>query len=140
MSTPQIISNAEGRKLLGKDALTLVKRSKFGVRTDEIGKRKRTVGGVLFASVREAKRFVVLRQRERIGEIADLQLQEKFPLHAVTPKGARVRLGEYRADFTYRITKTGLWVTEDSKGHRTRDYIWKKKHVEAEYGITIVET
>jgi hypothetical protein len=30
-------------------------------------------------------------------------------------------------------------VVEDVKGMRTPMYSWKKKHVEAEHGVTIVE-
>jgi hypothetical protein len=85
----------------------------------------------------------------RAGQIWDLTLQPAFALHAVaapvdeltrflTPGASHHALvGIYRADFAYR-TADGT-VVEDVKGVRTALYRWKKKHVEAEYGVTIVE-
>ena len=46
-------------------------------------------------------------------------------------------IGRYRADFAYQTTDGT--IIEDVKGVRTALYTWKKKHVEAEYGVRIVE-
>jgi hypothetical protein len=105
------------------------------------------VDGIRFASAREARRYGELRLLERAGQIWDLTLQPAFELHAqiVRPWGScgpiaavpDARVGIYRADFAY-ATKEGT-VVEDVKGVRTSLYQWKKKHVELEYGVRIVE-
>ena len=52
-------------------------------------------------------------------------------------------LGDWIADFVYEeLQQPGAWiaVAEDVKGMKTPLYRWKKKHVEAQYGIQIRET
>lgn len=96
------------------------------------------VDGVRFASSREARRYGELRLLERAGQIWDLTLQPEFPLHAQGLETCECELvGKYRGDFAY-ATREGT-VVEDVKGVRTPLYRWKKKHVEIEYGIRIVE-
>ena len=97
------------------------------------------VDGVRFASTREARRYGELRLLERAGQIWDLTLQPEFPLHAAAICGAEPLelVGKYRGDFAY-ATKDGT-IVEDAKGVRTPLYRWKRKHVEIEYGIRIVE-
>lgn len=105
-----------------------------------------TVDGVRFASTREARRYGELRMLERAGKIRDLTLQPSFELHAPPwwgdadkpgPGPIATLVGVYRGDFAY-ATETGT-VVEDAKGVRTPLYRWKKKHVEIEYGVRIVE-
>ena len=96
------------------------------------------VDGVRFASSREARRYGELRLLERAGQIWDLTLQPEFHLHAAgRPDDPSELVGKYRGDFAY-ATKEGT-IVEDVKGVRTPLYRWKKKHVEIEYGIRIVE-
>lgn len=96
------------------------------------------VDGIRFASTREARRYGELKILERIGQIRDLTLQPSFELHAPAAiEGHRKVIGVYRADFAY-ATKDGT-IIEDTKGVRTSLYTWKKKHVEIEYGVRIVE-
>ena len=92
------------------------------------------VDGIWFASKKEAKRYGELKLREKVGEIKDLQLQKKFPLSV-----NGTRLGHYICDFYYRDATSGDWIVEDAKGKRTRDYLWKKKHFEAQYDLKIIE-
>lgn len=96
---------------------------------------KAIVDGIVFASQREADHYGELKVRLLIGEIRDLRCQPSFDLHA--PGGKRV--ARYVADFSYVEVATGKTVVEDVKGFRTRHYRQKKKHVEAEYGIEVVE-
>ena len=96
-----------------------------------------TVDGHTFDSQREAKHYRLLCDRQARGEITDLELQPKFPLHVVRPDGVKVEVGSYRADFRYR--ERGVPVIVDAKGVRTESYRLRKRHVEAEYGITVVE-
>jgi hypothetical protein len=95
----------------------------------------RTIDGVRFASTREARRYGELRLLERAGQIWDLVLQPSFKLHA--PGAEAGVVGIYRADFVYATTHGT--IVEDAKGVRTALYQWKKKHVEIEYGVRIVE-
>lgn len=92
------------------------------------------VDGEKFDSQKEERRWMVLRMLVRAGTIRDLERQRKYPL-AVRDNC----IGYYVADFTYRNLAKQV-VIEDCKGFRTPLYRWKKKHVEAQYGITILET
>lgn len=98
-----------------------------------------TIDGIRFDSKREANRYVDLCMQRDRGLISDLELQPQFPLSVVTPDGTKVIIGRYIADFRYR--RDGELIVEDAKGFRGKElYVWKKKHVEAEYGIAIRET
>lgn len=119
--------------------------------------RKVTVDGIAFDSVKEARRWIELCLAEKAGEIAGLERQKKFVLipaqyeetEAVYQKGGRKgqkkpgRLLErevsYTADFVYTDVKTGVYVVEDTKGVRTKDYILKRKMMLYFHGIRIEE-
>lgn len=116
----------------------MTRRSKYGAVPCK-------VEGIRFASQKEAARYRELRLLERAGEIRDLVLQPTFPLmvHAQHPWMKRVLaatcIGRYVADFQYVRVSGGSVVIEDVKGVRTPLYRWKKKHVEAQHGITVTE-
>lgn len=95
-----------------------------------------TVDGIRFSSMKEAKRYGELKLREKAGEICDLEMQSKYPL--VAGSGAHY-VGQYVADFRYFDLRAKRIVVEDVKGFKTPLYKWKKKHVEAQYGIQIRE-
>ena len=112
-------------------------------RRSKYGAVPKVVDGIRFHSKREATRYQELRLLEKAGEVKDLELQPEFPLF-VPGRGnggpyERVCLGKYVADFRYRAGRIGLLVIEDVKGVKTPLYRWKKKHVEAQYGIQIRE-
>lgn len=109
-------------------------RSKYGA-------KRTTVDGITFASQKEAARYNELRLLERAGEIHSLRMQPSFELDVIGGfvKDIRVNLGVYRADFDYFDVKADTRVVEDVKGFKTPLYRWKKKHVEAQYGIEIRE-
>ena len=107
-----------------------IKRSKYGVRLDAVGKAARTIDGILFDSLKEAKHYVLLKQLERTGQIHELTRQPKFPLNV-----DGVCLGSYRADFSYR--KDGQYIVADCKGFMTPLSKWKIKHVWAQYQIEV---
>ncbi len=106
---------------------------------------KTTVDGIRFDSAKEARRYGELKLMEKAGEIHCLILQPKFNLFALSIYGKVTDpIGVYRADFSYCTckSKTGCedkLVMEDVKGFKTPLYRWKKKHVEAQYGIQIRE-
>ena len=57
----------------------------------------------------------------------------------LTPDGALVSTAKYIADFRYVDVPSGETVVEDVKGVRTQIYKLKKRWVEAQYAIKIVE-
>lgn len=96
--------------------------------------KKIEVEGIIFHSPVEARRYVDLRQRERFGEISELERQVPYKFeengrHCFT----------YLADFVYRIAATGEQIVEDVKGMPTDIYRLKKKLIEARFGIEITE-
>lgn len=109
------------------------RRSKYGVRQDPAGVRKRTAFGIKFDSELECQRYLILRERHEKGQIFGLQRQPEF-----TVELNGFRICQYKADFRY-VTRGGVSVVEDVKGVRTAVYRLKKKLVEAQYGIEITE-
>jgi hypothetical protein len=97
---------------------------------------KTWVGGIEFASVREAKRYAELQLLVRAKKILNLILQPRYPF----------RLNDrlmftYVADFSYVDigTERHKLVIEDAKGFRTKEYKLKKKLIEEQHGIRITE-
>lgn len=104
--------------------------------------------GILFQSALEARHYRVLALRQKAGEIRDLRWQVEIPL-AIDG----VKIGTYRADFTYeeRDVQRGVlpgcegttWVPRvvDTKSPRTRltaAYRLKKRILQV-LGTEIVE-
>lgn len=98
--------------------------------------------GDKFASLKEGKRYCSLLLLKRAGEIlGEIELHPRFACLVVRhADGLEQRVGWYIADFRY-VDKDGRVHVEDAKGWSGDDelYRWKKKHVEAQYGITIEE-
>jgi hypothetical protein len=121
-------------------AIRVRPRSKYGA-------VKTVVDGIRFDSKKESERYRELRLLEKAGKIQNLTLQPRFELsveNASYPdSGERsVTLGTYIADFAYQnggATRQREWFVEDVKGFKTPLYRWKKKHVEAQHGITVKE-
>lgn len=118
-------------------------------RGHKYGAIRTEVDGIRFASKAEARRYSELKMLEKAGKIARLQLQPEFKLYAPRTGihgdqivgGWQNYVGTYRADFAYdELTPQATRrVIEDVKGFKTPMYRWKKKHVEAQYGIKITE-
>lgn len=85
--------------------------------------KKTTIDGITFDSKREADRYCELLLLQKAGEITNLTLQEKYVLVDKTPTERPVI---YKADFSYNLPD-GRVVVEDVKGHRTKEYIIKRK-------------
>ena len=99
-------------------------------------------GAVLrFDSMKEARRFDWLIERERRGEIRELRLQVDFTLQEAytDTEGRRVRAIRYRADLTYYEGAQGVKVVEDvkSRATRTKEYAMKKKMLKDRFGLEI---
>lgn len=96
------------------------------------------VDGQRFASRKEADYFrqlTLLRSAtHKANRVTSIEVQPTFELHALGGK----KICSYRADF--RVTYgDGRVEIVDVKGMRLALYRIKKKWVEAEYGIKIVE-
>lgn len=124
-----------------------------GSRPHKYGAKATTLDGIRFPSRKEAGRYAELKLLEQVGEIRNLSLQPWFVLMAPVMEGGldnvndgkitSIRpIGHYRGDFNYEERVGTKWqrVVEDTKGFRTTLYRWKKRHVEAQYGITLRET
>lgn len=105
------------------------KKNRFNVSPVE----ERTLGGVVFASKKEMKRYAELQLLQRAGEVQDLELQPEF----------RVSINDqhfctYTADFAY--TEKGQRVIEELKSTGTAKdaaYRLRKKAAELFYGIKV---
>src|SRR5262245_21590047 len=101
------------------------------------------VDGITFQSKKEGDHYLLLKMRERMGEIEQFDRQPVFPLHVTNPQGEKVFLGNYTADFRYFEHYCGSLVLRiidvKSKATRTEAYVRAKKHAEIEYGITVIE-
>lgn len=98
---------------------------------------------IRFDSMKEARRFDWLIERERRGDIRELRLQVDFTLQEAytDTEGRRVRAIRYRADFTYYEGAQGVKVVEDvkSRATRTKEYAMKKKMLKDRFGLEITE-
>lgn len=112
------------------------KRSKYGSHTAEINNIK-------FDSKKEGRRYLVLMDKLKNGEISDLRLQVQFTLIEgfKMPTGQTIQAEKYIADFTY-YDENGEFVVEDVKSEATKkkeSYLIKKKQMADIYGIIIQE-
>ena len=95
---------------------------------------KTEVNGITFDSKKEASIYNELLLRGKAGEIHSLSLQ--VPIYF---KCNGVFCFKYIADFKYYDNKLGDWVILDAKGILTDVYRLKKKLIEAQFGIKIIE-
>jgi len=102
-----------------------------------------TVDGKTYQSTHEGMRACELRLLERSGEIIELREQQEFILIPKQTVKSSVRKLErpvvYIADFTY-FDKHGNFIVEDTKGHKTKDYIIKRKLMLFIHNIAVLET
>ena len=119
--------------------------------------KTKTTDGLVFDSLKEARRWEQLLLLQKAGEISNLERQVAYELlpnqyesyERFSKKGERLKDGErlvekkvvYYADFVYVDTKTGERIVEDSKSPatRTKEYIIKRKLMRLIHGIKIRE-
>ena len=93
---------------------------------------------ITFDSKKEQYRFNELLIMQKVGQISDLILQERFP---IIDQSNDERGTVYVADFVYRNRKTDEWIVEDVKGKKTDVYKLKKKLFKLKYPtLTFLET
>jgi hypothetical protein len=111
----------------------LAKRNKYGAEPCEIDGRR-------FDSKAEGRRYQVLNELERRGEIIGLECQVPFELiPAQIIAGKKERSVRYLCDFRY--VRDGEVIVEDVKSRptRTREYILKRKLMFLVYRIVVTE-
>jgi hypothetical protein len=104
-------------------------------RRNKYGNIKTVVDGRSFHSKKEAARYLVLKEMEQRGEIANLRLQVS---HTITVNGHKIC--RYVSDFEYDLEDRH--IVEDVKTERTAKlpvYRLKKKLLKACLGIDIDE-
>ena len=94
--------------------------------------------GIVFDSILERDRFIILEADQREGKISDLRRQVKYVLSPEQRIGGKLveRECSYIADFVYKLP-SGEEVVEDTKGFVTKEFIIKRKLVLSVYGIRI---
>jgi hypothetical protein len=101
------------------------------------------IEGIAFDSKKEGDHYLLLKMRERLGEIEHLDLQPVFPIYVETPDRGRIAIGVFKADFRYweNYCGTAILRVVDVKSPvtKTEAYQLRKKLVEAIYNITITE-
>lgn len=102
--------------------------------------KKTEVDGIVFDSLKEARRYQQLKLMEKAGIICNLKRQVKYelvPAQYIDEKCVE-RAVTYTSDFEYDDVN-GKHIVEDTKGVRTKDYIIKRKLMLHKYGIYIRE-
>jgi len=99
------------------------------------------VDGILFDSKREAAHWLRLKAREQVGQITNLRRQVSFALRCPVDgsDGISAVVAHYIADFVYQDTRDASTHVVDAKGHRTREYLLKRKWLELQSQVTIDE-
>jgi hypothetical protein len=123
-----------GYKINNPKQVVLPVEQKKEKRKSKYGNNKAVVDNIKFDSKREANRYGELKIMLKAGIIGLLDLQVPFELN---PGGSHSL--KYIADFVYIIRATGEKVVEDAKGHRTREYIKKRRLMKKVHSIIIKE-
>ena len=90
------------------------------VRRSKFNNRKVEIDGYKFDSVKESKRYLLLRYRLALGEINDLRIHPRIPL-IVNGK----KIGHYVGDFQY--LENGKLILEDVKTEATKTAVYQLK-------------
>ena len=98
---------------------------------------KVVIDGETFDSKAEAAYWQQLRLREKAGEIRDLRRQVEFPLFTCDWDDLKVQVSTYVADFVW--CEGPRRIVADKKGKRTAMYLLKRKWLELQQGIVILE-
>jgi hypothetical protein len=98
---------------------------------------RRTVDGITFDSLKEARRYAELKLLERGGKIHNLQLQPSYPVAI-----GGLPYCTYTADFSYFCDQRRHLVVEDVKSTGTAKdaaYRLRKKAAQLFHKITVYE-
>jgi len=115
-------------KATGKPVQKKMGKSKYGAIKTE-------VDGIVFDSKGESRRYIYLKELVEKKIIDRLELQPSFP---VIFEGKKKPTCIVKADFAYRVIKTGKVNIEDFKGKDTPISRLKRKLIRDLYGIEIL--
>lgn len=106
--------------------------------------RKCFVDGKKFDSVAEAEHYLILKDRQKRGEIYGLECQKRFVIIEAQNVGKkRIRETVYIADFAYYEHPSDRLVVEDTKGFKKGNayqvFTIKRKLMLQKYGIWVHE-
>jgi hypothetical protein len=91
-----------------------------GKRKNKYGVKKVYLDGFCFDSPKEGRHYILLKHRQKAGEISALVLHPEYAL-IVNDK----KVGRYTGDFFY--VENGKMVCEDIKGFKARDWPLRSK-------------
>ena len=125
---------------LSQSQIRKMVRQRIKPKQQKYGNHKVVVDGEKVAdSQHEYRRLNDLKVLERAGEIKELHTQVRYNLiPSQKICGEKVRGTDYIADFVY-WTKDNQFICEDAKGHKTADYIIKRKLMKLIHNIDVVE-
>lgn len=92
-----------------------------------------TIDGIVFASKHEGRVYEELKIMQRVGEVKAFRRQIPFVVK-INDKD----MCKYYCDFLVQFADGHVEVW-DAKGYRTKEYRLKKKLVEAQHGVKIIE-
>jgi hypothetical protein len=110
-----------------------------GSRQNKYHNQKTPIDGIVFDSMKEAGRYLYLRNLRDAGLVTELRLQHRWEIFVDTPTGRR-HIAWWLSDFDYWLE--GAHLVEDVKSTPTRNnpvYRLKRKLIEALYGFEIHE-
>lgn len=112
---------------------------------NKFGAKKCWVDGKQFDSKYEADRYLILKDKQRRGEIYGLECQKEFTIIEAQNFGKkRVRETKYIADFAYYETYNDRLRVEDAKGYKHgaayQIFVIKRKLMLQKYGIWVYES
>ena len=90
------------------------------MRRSKFNNRKVEIDGYKFDSIKESKRYLLLRYRLALGEITDLRIHPRIPLIVNGQK-----IGHYVGDFQY--LENGKLILEDVKTEATKTAVYQLK-------------
>lgn len=105
-------------------------------RSKYFAKRVR-IDGHCFDSKREAAHYMDLRLLERAGKVNAINVHPRIDLHAHGADGVKRKIGQAELDFKYWDCERKGWRFVDVKGMDLPLSQWKRKHIQAEYGISV---
>ena len=99
---------------------------------------KTKVDGIVFASRSESQMYLILKDKEKRGEISGLLLQPRFTLlDKFEVNGRKFRKLEYIGDFIFFDNKLNRQRVLDCKGMKTPEFKLKEKLFAAKFGMVI---
>lgn len=101
-------------------------------RGNKYGAKRTLLDGICFDSKAEASFYAALKQREKAGEVTDIERQREYDLMV-----NGVLVARYRADFVFFDRRVRARRVIDVKGVATRDFTMKRKLMKACHGIEV---